>query len=103
LRLVDDGLAARAEEVGGRLLAGLRELASRTPAIRDVRGAGLMVGVELVDHSTAEAVEQECFRRGLLVLTAGDAAIRLSPPLVVTEAQVDRALELLAEACAAAA
>jgi 4-aminobutyrate aminotransferase len=102
LRLVEDGLAARAEEAGGRLLAGLRELAARTPAIRDVRGAGLMVGVELADHASAAAVEQACFQRGLLVLTAGDAAIRVSPPLVVTDAQVDRALGLFAEACAAA-
>jgi len=100
LRLVEDGLAAGAERTGERLLAGLRELASRREAIRDVRGRGLMVGVELADHDTAAAVEQECFRRGLLVLGAGDAAIRLSPPLVVTDAQVDRALELFAAACA---
>ena len=62
-----------------------------------------MVGVELADHDTAASVEQECFRRGLLVLSAGDAAIRLSPPLVVTDAQIDRALELFGEAAAARA
>lgn len=99
LDLVQGELAARAETVGARLTAGLRKLAARTPAIRDVRGAGLMVGVELTDHDTAAAVEQACFRRGLLVLSAGDAAIRMSPPLVVTDAQVDRALELFAAAC----
>jgi 4-aminobutyrate aminotransferase len=102
VRLVEGGLAGRAEDAGTRLLTGLRELAARTPAIRQVRGAGLMVGVELADHAAAEALEQACFRRGLLVLTAGDAAIRLSPPLVVTDEQIDRALELFAEACAAA-
>jgi len=62
-----------------------------------------MVGIELADHDSAAAVEEACFRRGLLVLSAGDAAIRLAPPFVVTDAQVDRALELFAEACATAA
>jgi 4-aminobutyrate aminotransferase len=100
LRLVEGGLATRAEEAGERLLAGLRELAKREPAVRDVRGAGLMVGVEFADHDTAFAVEQACFRRGLLVLSAGDAAVRISPALVVTDAQIDRALELFAAACA---
>ncbi len=57
-----------------------------------------MIGIELADHDTAAALEQACFRRGLLVLSAGDAAVRISPPLVVTDAQVDRALELLDEA-----
>jgi 4-aminobutyrate aminotransferase len=98
LRLVEDGLAAAAARTGERLLAGLRGLAARADAIRDVRGAGLMVGVELADHAGAAALEQECFRRGLLVLSAGDAAVRLSPPLVVTDAQVDRALSLVAGA-----
>jgi 4-aminobutyrate aminotransferase len=100
LRLVEDGLAANAARQGERLLAGLRALAERTPAIFAVRGAGLMAGVELADHDAAFELEQECFRRGLLVLTAGDAALRLSPPLVVSEAQVDRALELLGAALA---
>jgi 4-aminobutyrate aminotransferase len=103
LRLVEDGLAARAVEAGERLTAGLRELAGKTDAIRDVRGAGLMIGVELADHDTAAALERACFDRGLLVLSAGDAAIRLSPPLVVTDAQIDRALELLGEALSALA
>jgi 4-aminobutyrate aminotransferase len=100
LRLVEDGLAANAARQGERLLAGLRALAGRTPAVSAVRGAGLMAGVELADHDAAFELEQECFRRGLLVLTAGDAALRLSPPLVVSEAQVDRALELLGAALA---
>jgi 4-aminobutyrate aminotransferase len=100
LRLVEDELAARADRAGGRLLAGLAELAARSAAIREVRGAGLMVGVEFADHAAAGAVEQACFRQGLLTLSAGDAAIRLSPPLVVSDAQVDRGLELFAEACA---
>jgi 4-aminobutyrate aminotransferase len=98
LDLVEDGLADAAARVGERLAAGLRDLAERHPAIRDVRGAGLMLGVELADHDTAAALEQACFRRGLLVLSAGDAAIRISPPLVVGEAQIERGLALLDEA-----
>jgi 4-aminobutyrate aminotransferase len=100
LRLIEDGLATNAERAGARLLAGLRELAARTAAVRDVRGAGLMVGIELADHDSAATLEQACFRRGLLVLSAGDAAVRVSPPLVVADAQVDRALAILADACA---
>ena len=94
LSLVEGGLAADAARIGEQLLERLRSLAERAPAIHDVRGAGLMVGLELADGA-ADALEQECFRRGLLVLSAGDSAIRLSPPLVVTETQVDRALEIL--------
>jgi 4-aminobutyrate aminotransferase len=97
LRLVEGGLAAAAAGVGERLIAGLRQLAERAPAVQDVRGVGLMIGMELPDHA-ADAIEQECFRRGLLVLSAGDSAIRLSPPLVVTAAQVDRALDILGDA-----
>jgi 4-aminobutyrate aminotransferase len=100
LRLVEGGLTARAAETGDRLLAGLRELAAQSNAIRDVRGTGLMVGIELADHDTAATLELECFRRGLLVLSAGDAALRVSPPLVVTTAQIDRALEILGAAVA---
>jgi 4-aminobutyrate aminotransferase len=97
LRLVEGGLAADAARLGEQLVTRLRRLADRLPAIRHVRGVGLMVGLELADHA-AGALEQECFRRGLLVLSAGDAAVRLSPPLVVTAAQVDRALEILGDA-----
>ena len=97
LDLVEAGLAEAAERVGERLRGGLRALAERHPAIRDVRGRGLMVGIELADHDTAAALEQACFRRGLLILSAGDAAVRISPPLVVSDAQIERGLALLDE------
>jgi 4-aminobutyrate aminotransferase len=99
LRLVEGGLGAAAGEAGERLRSGLRELGGEG-AVRDVRGAGLMVGIELADHDTAAALELECFRRGLLVLSAGDAALRVSPPLVVTGGQIDRGLEILGAAVA---
>ncbi len=95
LDLVEDGLARQAAHVGAYLLDQLRAMQQRNPVIRDVRGRGLMVGVELPDHDTAHRVEQACFHRGLIVLTAGESALRLAPPLVVTREQVDVALTIL--------
>jgi 4-aminobutyrate aminotransferase len=77
--------------------------------IGDVRGRGLMIGLELVrDRQTKEratkerdAVVRGCFSRGLLVLGAGQNAIRLSPPLVLTKQQGDTALEILDQALSA--
>ena len=62
-----------------------------------------MIGIDLPDHDTAEAVERACFERGLLVLTCGVRSIRLAPPLVVTIEQADTALAILADALAAVA
>jgi 4-aminobutyrate aminotransferase len=107
-----EGLMENAVRVGNRLLDGLRALAreveraGRPPFIGDVRGLGLMIGVELVQdlqtrapaHDEAEAVMRECFRRGLLVLTCGASSIRFAPPLVITEAEADRALAMFADA-----
>ena len=60
------------------------------PGVTEVRGVGLMIGVELASHELSEAVAQLCFRRGLLVLECGKKAIRFSPPLILTEAQAAR-------------
>ena len=95
LDLVEDTLTEQAAALGEYLLSRLAELAVSHPVIRDVRGRGLMIGVELPDHDAAVHVEQESFRRGLLVLTAGPSAVRLSPALVVTRAQVDTACDIL--------
>ncbi len=99
LDLVDGELAANATAVGDHLISGLRELSARQPMIREVRGRGLMIGFDLPDHETAEALEQECFQRGLLVLTCGQRAVRLAPPLVVSVAQADAALAIIGDAC----
>ncbi len=101
--LVEGELAANAAEVGAFLLAGLREVAGRQPLIREVRGLGFMIGVEFGDHETADRVEEACFRRGALVLTCGDSAVRLSPPLVLRRDQAEAALAVFEEACAAVA
>jgi predicted acetylornithine/succinylornithine family transaminase len=91
--MLEDKLPERAARAGGHLLDGLRALGRRIPAIKDVRGKGLLVGVEL-DRPAAGAVAA-CRDQGLLVLTAGDAVLRMTPPLIVEEADVDRALEIV--------
>ncbi len=99
LDLVQGELAANATARGDQLLAGLRSLQTSQPLITDVRGRGLMIGFDLTDHDAAVALEQACFRRGLLVLTCGERGIRLAPPLVVTAEQADTALSIIADAC----
>ena len=94
IRLLETQLMANAADVGAHLMAGLQALKDKHPLIGDVRGRGLMVGVELVrDRATKEragrerdAVVNACFARGLLILGAGKNAIRFSPPLVLTRA-----------------
>jgi 4-aminobutyrate aminotransferase len=100
LDLVRDELAANADRVGSHLMGMLRQWAASQTAVVDVRGRGLMIGVEFADHDTAHAVEQAAFRRGLLVLTAGESSLRLAPPLVCTEADADLAISLLGAATA---
>jgi len=62
------------------------------------RPRGLMLAVEFPNHEIAETVQWACFQRGLLVLECGAASIRLSPPLVVSDAEVTTALRLFGEA-----
>jgi 4-aminobutyrate aminotransferase len=106
IRLLGDGLLRNAATVGTHLKAGLEALKEKHQIIGDVRGRGLMIGLELVrDRQTKERATternllvQECFRRGLLVLGAGRNAVRLSPPLVLTTEQADTAVAVLDEA-----
>ena len=105
LKLIRGGLMANAADVGSFLLKQLKGLASRHEIIGDVRGRGLMIGLELVrDQRTKErAIEERdalimaAFRRGLLVLAAGQNSIRLSPPLLLTREQAETAVQLLDE------
>jgi 4-aminobutyrate aminotransferase len=100
LRLIEGGLMDNAREMGDVLMGGLRGIAERHPVIRDVRGLGLMIGIQFPDHDVMSAVEQSAFRKGLLVLGCGDDVIRMSPPLVIRRDQVDTALEVFEEAVA---
>lgn len=93
--LVRAGLADHAAGMGERFRTGLEPLLDRHRTLVDVRGRGLMIGLEFADGATAKAVEQAAFHRGLVVLTCGPAAIRLAPPLVITPEQVDTAVRLL--------
>lgn len=105
LDLVEGGLRENARVMGERLMAGLRRLAEKHPVIGDIRGLGLMIGVEFVrDRTTMEpnphAVErlvQGAFERGLLLLGAGPNALRLAPPLVVDAEDVDIGLGVIDE------
>jgi len=109
IRLLRETLMRNAEVVGAHLLAGAKALMEQHALIGDVRGRGLMVGIELVrDRQTKEratterdAIVRECFQRGLLVLGAGQNSIRLCPPLVLTTAQADTALGILDAALSA--
>jgi 4-aminobutyrate aminotransferase len=87
-------------EIGGVLVEGLREIQARRPSIREVRGLGLMIGVEFADREKMVAVEHAAFRRGLLVLGCGDSVVRISPPLVFRRDQAHTALALFEEAVA---
>ncbi|HSE95459.1 MAG TPA: acetylornithine transaminase [Methylomirabilota bacterium] len=92
--MLEDKLPEHADRVGGHLFERLREVARRTPAIKEVRGKGLLVGLEL--DRPAGAVVTACREQGLLVLTAGDNVLRMTPPLVVQETDVDRAVDIVA-------
>jgi len=97
--LIEGRLLTNAQGVGTFLLEGLRAMAKRQPLILEVRGLGLMIGIEFGDAATADAVEVACFLRGALVLRAGDGAIRMAPPLLINQAQAASGLRIFEEAC----
>jgi 4-aminobutyrate aminotransferase len=111
LDLVENGLMQNAATMGERLLAGCRALAQKHKAIGDVRGRGLMIGMELVkDRGTREPypevikpIEEMAFQKGLLVLGAGKNALRLAPPLVIDAEDVDTGLRIIDECLTALA
>ncbi len=111
IKLLKETLISNAETVGRHLIGRLRSLMDRHPLIGDVRGLGLMIGVELVrNRETKErAIEergrliQEMFRRGVLILGAGRNAVRLAPPLVLTTDQADVVVDIFDQALTAVA
>ena len=108
LALLEEGLNDHAVQIGDFLMTRLRELQERHELIGEVRGKGLMIGVELVrDQTTMEpaiaerdAVIQDCFYKGLLLLGCGVSSIRLSPPLVIDHGQAETAVSILDEVLA---
>jgi 4-aminobutyrate aminotransferase len=103
LQLVESGLADNAANVGTYLLLAISELSAELPFIEQVRGRGLMIGLDAPDHNAADALQEACFRRGLLTLTCGERSVRLAPPLVVTIEQADIAVSILRDAVASLA
>ena len=109
LRLLENGLMANAARLGDRMLERMSTWPSRFPNVGDVRGKGLMLGIEIVaDQKTRERapevrnrIEAMAFDRGLLVLGAGPTSLRLCPPLCLSTEQADWAMETLEECLAA--
>lgn len=101
--LRENGLADRARTLGARLLSRLRRDVLAREGVRDVRGLGLVLGVEFADAATAAAVRHACLRRGLLVgpCDARPAVLRLLPPLTITDEQAEAVLDRLSDAIAA--
>jgi 4-aminobutyrate aminotransferase len=111
IELLERELIRNAAEVGDYLKRGLEKLMAKYECIGDVRGKGLMLGVEFVKDKTSrepdaalrDRVEMASFERGLVLLGAGSNTIRWSPPLILTKENVDVALEIFDEAIAASA
>ena len=106
IELIEEKYLANAAEVGQYTLEALEEIQARHTSIGNVRGKGLMIGVEFVkDKNTKEPneeiremIEQRAFEHGLLSLGCGKSSIRLAPPLCITKKEVDEGLEILEEA-----
>ncbi len=109
IELLERGLIANSAEVGAYLQEGLKKLSEKHDCIGDVRGLGMMIGVEFVEDRSSmkpapelrDKVETACFERGLILLGAGFNTIRWSPPLILTREQADVALGIFDEAIAA--
>lgn len=108
----DDGLVARARDLGARLHAGLSALKARHECVGDVRGRGLFLGVEIIrdeasrtpDHELGARIAREAFRRGLnmniVKLPGMGGVFRIAPPLTISEAEIDLGLRIIGEAIA---
>jgi 4-aminobutyrate aminotransferase len=100
--VIEDGLVDNAAQVGGYLKEKLDQVKSKHPVVSDVRGLGLMVGVEFaksdagraLDAQMRDRVMQECFQKGLLLLSCGESTLRFCPPLIVRKEEVDTAVAI---------
>lgn len=109
IELLEGGLIENSKNVGAYLEAGLRKLMDKYECIGDVRGFGMMLGVEFVsDKETLtpapelrDKIEYACYERGLVILGCGPNSIRWSPPLILAKEHVDVALEIFDEVIAA--
>jgi 4-aminobutyrate aminotransferase len=99
IELLENGLVDASARVGAKLQGLLKTALAGQARVTDVRGVGLMIGVELATPELADAVANLCFERGLLVLECGKKAIRISPPLIITEEQARTTADVFAGAC----
>jgi 4-aminobutyrate aminotransferase len=105
LEILEQELVDHAAHVGALMMSRMKGWPARFPVVGDVRGLGLMLGIELVkDQASKEKapelrseVVDRAFRKGLLILGAGQNTVRLSPPLMISEEQADFALDTLEE------
>ncbi|MFM8864484.1 MAG: aspartate aminotransferase family protein [Limnohabitans sp.] len=88
-----DGLLAHAARVGAHLLAGLQKALGNQTGVKEIRGQGLMLGVEL--DKPCGVLASRCAEAGLLISVTADSVVRLVPPLIMTEAEADEALAIL--------
>jgi 4-aminobutyrate aminotransferase len=110
IELLQGGLVENSKTVGAYLEAGLNKLKEKYDVIGDVRGYGMMLGVEFVkgsgddphaaDAELRDKIEMACYQKGLIILGCGNNAIRWSPPLILTKENVDVALEIFDQAIA---
>jgi predicted acetylornithine/succinylornithine family transaminase len=92
--IIEERIPEQAARVGRHLVAGLRRLQQESRTITAIRGRGLLVGIEMT--VPAGSIVDGCREAGMLVLSAGDRVLRLAPPLIATEKDCDRGLEVLA-------
>lgn len=108
IELLENGLVQNAYDVGLYLENGLRELMKKYDCIGDVRGLGMMFGVEFVESKATnkpapelrDRIEMRCFERGLIILGCGNSTIRWSPPLILSRENADTAIEIFDQAIA---
>lgn len=106
IELLQGGLIENAATVGDYLQNGLKDIAAKYDVVGDVRGLGLMIGVEFVESKASnvpdavlrDKIEMECFNRGLIILGCGTNTIRWSPPLILSHENADVALEIFDDA-----
>lgn len=106
IELIENGYMQNAVEMGDYTLNCLKQMMAQHPSIGDVRGKGLMIGVEFVkdretkepDEKIRDLVVDNAFLYGLLLLGCGKSTIRMTPPLSVTKAEIDEALSIFEEA-----
>ena len=95
IELLEGGLVENARLRGEEAMVGLQEIAGRHPRLMtDVRGKGLMIGVEFESPEAAEAIQWASFQRGLLVLECGKQTVRMCPPLIVSAAEISTAMHI---------